>query len=101
MSYQKRIDGNQNEIVKALRKFGATVCILSEVGKGCPDLLIGYQDMNYLFELKDGSKCPSKRRLTDAERRFHEEWMGQVAIINSIDEALNFLISRHVAIWSK
>lgn len=92
----KRIDSNQTAIVKAIRSFGASVQILSDVGKGCPDLLIGYQGMNFLFELKDGGKCPSKRRLTDAERHFHETWVGQVVIINSIEEALDFLLSRQI-----
>lgn len=96
MVYAKRIDDNQNEIVKALRKFGASVCILSAVGKGCPDLLVGYQGINYLFELKDGSKCPSKRRLTESELEFHQNWLGQVVIINSINDSLNFLLSRKI-----
>ncbi|HJP47915.1 hypothetical protein [Acinetobacter venetianus] len=41
-----KIDANQTEIVKALRKFGASVQSLASTGKGCPDLLVGFRGMN-------------------------------------------------------
>jgi hypothetical protein len=70
---------------------GASVRILSNVGKGCPDILVGWKGLNLLFELKDGSKPPSARRLTPQEQSFFDEWHGQVAIINSIDEVVLYL----------
>jgi hypothetical protein len=82
------VDANQPEIVAALRKVGATVEILSGVGKGCPDLLVGYKKRNYLMEVKDGDKVPSARRLTSDEREWHDEWRGDVLIVESIDQAL-------------
>ena len=42
MRYAARIDDNQNEIVSALRKAGATVRVVTQ-GGGLPDLLVGYQ----------------------------------------------------------
>ena len=83
-----RVDKNQKAIVSALRQIGATVQVLSDVGKGCPDLLVAMYGINYLLEVKDGNKPPSKRRLTPAEQRWHMEWNGQVAIVNSVDEAI-------------
>lgn len=87
----RRTDSNQREIVKVFRDMGATVQILSDVGKGCPDLLIGYHGSNYLVEVKDGSKPPSAQRLTEHEQKFHVGWKGQVIIIRSNEDAEIFI----------
>ena len=60
-----KVDANQVEIVEELRKAGCTVQHLHQVGKGCPDILVGYMHMNILMEIKDGEKPPSKKVLTD------------------------------------
>ena len=83
-----RIDANQAEITEALRKAGASVQPLHMVGRGCPDLLVGVGNINLLFEVKDGEKPPSKQQLTEDERKWAEKWKGQVAVIRSVDEAL-------------
>ena len=88
-----RIDENQNEIVKVLRKLGASVLILSSVGKGCPDILVGVSDNkghkhNILVEIKDGKKSPSQRKLTEDEQKFFDNWKGQVSVITSVTEAI-------------
>lgn len=86
--YPKRIDGNQNEIVKQLRDCGASVLILSMVGKGCPDILVGLNGKNVLMEIKDGKKPPSGQKLTEHEQVFFDLWKGQVAVVKSLDDAL-------------
>ena len=48
----KRTDHNQAEIVKALRAIGCSVQDLSQTGRGCPDVLIGYKGRNYLAEVQ-------------------------------------------------
>jgi hypothetical protein len=83
-----RTDANQGAIVDALRAVGATVTILSEVGQGVPDLLVGYRGLNLLLEVKDGSKPPSKRLLTPEQERWHAEWLGHAAVVKSVNEAL-------------
>lgn len=83
-----KIDANQTQIVTAA---GATVLSLADLGKGCPDLVCGYRGVNYLLEVKDGSKPPSKRKLTPDEAAWHAGWAGQVTVINSPDEALELL----------
>lgn len=85
------VDDNQSEIVAALRKMGATVQPLHTVGKGCPDLLVGYRDRNLLIEVKDGSKIPSKRKLTPHEKEWHDSWRGQVCVIESVDQLVTLL----------
>lgn len=87
----KRVDANQPEIVKALRGVGASVLHLHTVGKGCPDILIGFRGQNIAAEIKDGSKPPSKRKLTPDEQEWHEAWRGQVAIIETVDDALRLI----------
>lgn len=87
----KRIDANQNEIVAVLRKCGASVLILSEVGKGCPDLLVGHRGINHLVELKDGKKPKSQQKLTDCEDKFFKTWQGTVRVINTVEQALELI----------
>ena len=87
-----KVDANQPEIVKALRTIpGCKVESIAAMGKGLPDLLIGWMGDNYLIELKDGDKPPSKRKLTPDEKRFHSQWTGQVAVCNDLDEVLAVL----------
>ena len=86
-----KIDANQREIVEALRAAGATVQSLATVGDGCPDLLVGRQGRNLLLEVKDGSKPPSRRRLTVDEHNWHRHWRGQVDVVETAAEALALL----------
>ena len=88
MSYAKRTDHNQTEIVALLRKMGASVWITSALGKGAPDFVVGIRSVNLLVECKDGSKCASRRNLTPHEADFHANWKGQICIIESMDEAI-------------
>jgi len=88
MRYANRIDANQNAIVDALRKAGASVRIISQ-GDGIPDLLVGYDGFTVLMEVKDGDKPPSARKLTDAEQKFFNEWRGgMLFVVNSVEQAL-------------
>ena len=84
LRYAAKRDANEAEIVEALRKAGCTVEI---VDQPC-DLLVGRARLNYMLEVKDGAKALSARRLTDKERKFHATWTGQIAIVESAEEAL-------------
>ena len=83
-----RVDANQSEIANALRSAGASVHPTHMVADGFPDLAVGYRGANHLLEVKDGSKPPSKRKLTTPEQDFHAAWRGTVQIVNNVDEAL-------------
>jgi len=78
-----KIDRNQPEIVERLRQAGATVQILSAVGQGCPDLLVGIKGRNMLLEIKDGLLAPSARKLTPDQLGWHAEWQGQVTVVDN------------------
>ena len=68
----RRVDQNQQQIIAVLRQVGASVQVLSEFGRGVPDLLIGItthqgKAVNVLVEIKNpAGRCD----LTDAERRW-------------------------------
>lgn len=83
-----KVDANQADIVEALRAVGATVQPLHMVGDGCPDLLVGYRVQNFIMEVKDGDKPPSRRKLTPDQVDWHSEWRGQKAVVKTPEEAL-------------
>jgi hypothetical protein len=88
-----KVDRNQAEIVKAFRDCGMTVQVLSAVGKGCPDTLVGFRGINVLVEIKDGEKPPSEQKLTQDQVTWHGSWAGQVCVANSINDAIEQVIS--------
>lgn len=91
MRRRSKVDVNQQEIVKALRRVGASVDYLHTLGKGVPDLLVGFRAKNYLMEIKDGMKSESRRKLTDDEQAWHLTWAGQIAIVYSVEDALRII----------
>lgn len=89
----KKVDANQNDIVRQLRQIGASVAVTSMLGHGFPDIVVGYRGLNFLIELKDGNKVPSAQKLTPDENTFHYGWRGQIAVCNSFDQVLNLITS--------
>lgn len=86
-----KVDRNQPEIVAALRRVGATVLVLSAVGRGCPDIVVGYHGVNYFIEIKDGEKPPSERRLTPDQVEWHGKWRGRAGVAETMDDALRII----------
>ena len=87
--YGKKIDLLQKEVVNALRKIGCSVTILSAVGKGVPDLLVGFGGVNFLIEVKSKKTAT----LTPDQVEFFRTWSGQVAVIYSVEEAIRLVTS--------
>jgi Holliday junction resolvase len=83
-----KVDDNHTEIVEALRAMGCTVMSLAAVGGGCPDIAVGIRGKTLLIEIKDGSKPPSRRKLTEDQLKWHSEWKGHVAIVENVEEAI-------------
>ena len=87
-----KIDANHEQVVSALRAAGASVQSLAGVGKGVPDLLVGYQGQTLLMEIKDGFKPPSARLLTEDQLRWHQNWRGgALAVVDGPDAALRMI----------
>jgi hypothetical protein len=87
----KRVDANQKPITKELRDLGFSVSLTHEVGKGFPDIVVGFMGLNVLIELK----VDEKKKLTEAEEQFFNTWKGQVSKSCSsadvIEEMMNAL----------
>ena len=88
----KRVDANQPQITKELRDLGFSVAITSDLGKGFPDIEVGFGRLNLLIEIKPDDK----KKLTEHEKKFFENWQGQVSKNSNtgqiIDEAIDTLL---------
>lgn len=92
--YLARPDNNQKGIAEGLRAVGATVQFLTAVGKGCPDLIVGFKNRNFLFEIKNPKAMrgkPSTLRPNDLQEKWHAAWRGQVAVVTTLQQALDVL----------
>ena len=86
--YKKRVDENQKTLVHTFIAMGASVLNLSTVGRGCPDLLIGYKGKSVLVEIKNGEKAT----FTEPQVKFMQEWRGgAVSRIDSVDAAIRLI----------
>ena len=84
MTYAKRVDENHQEIVKKFRELGASVFDASGIGRGFPDILVGFNGNTALVEIKSGEK----KKFTEAQLKFMSEWKGSsVTRINNIEGA--------------
>lgn len=83
-----RTDANQKEVVEAFRKLGCSVVVTSRLRNGVPDICVGLNGWNVWIEIKDGSKVPSKRKLTEDEQKWHEAWRGWVEVVESVDDVV-------------
>lgn len=86
-----RIDKNQPRIVEGLRRVGATVVPTHAQHDGFPDLVVGFRGVNYLMEIKDPDKPPSKRKLTPDQVEFFDSWQGQVAKVETLKDAYQLI----------
>lgn len=83
-------DANHGDIVRALEAAGRSVLDLSAVGKGAPDLLVGWSGHMVLMEVKnpEGRDHGSCALLPDQER-WHATWKGtRVVVVRNVEEAL-------------
>lgn len=80
-------DANEQPIIEALETCG---CSVSQINSddGITDLVVGRAGVNYLLEVKDGSKPKSAQKLTPPQEVWHAGWKGQKAIVRNVTEAL-------------
>jgi hypothetical protein len=82
-----RADTNQPDIVRKLRSLGASIWHTHTIGRGGPDIVVGYCGVNVLAEIKRDESEP----LTPAEFKFHAAWRGQIVVLRGIDDAIGLL----------
>lgn len=88
----RRTDANHKQLINQIRQVPfISVFSTHELGKGFPDIVVGYRGINYLFEIKDENKTASQKKLTDAEVKFHRGWMGQVHIVENIKDVYKII----------
>jgi hypothetical protein len=86
MKLRARVDNNHKEIVECFRKLGCSVLSLAAVGKGCPDLLISYQQQLYLVEVKD-----TGGKLNAMQEAWHRKWDSRVFVVKSTMECVSLI----------
>ena len=86
MRKRARVDANQKKIVSQIREMGCSVLHTHQLGKGAPDIIVGYAGKNYLIEIKDGDKPLAQQKLTPDEIKFQAEWQGNYHVVNSFNK---------------
>ena len=69
-----KVDANHAPLLRLMRQIGAYVYDTSRVGGGFPDALVFWRGRAIPVEIKDGSKPPSARKLTEAQEALHARW---------------------------
>jgi Holliday junction resolvase len=82
-----RADTNQPDIVRTLRSLGASIWHTHTIGRGGPDIVVGYCGVNVLAEIKRDER----EQLTLAEAQFHATWQGRIVTIRNENDALQLL----------
>lgn len=87
-----KIDANHTQVVSALEAAGASVQSLAALGKGVPDLLVGFRNVTILMEIKDGSKSASRQKLTEDQLKWHGSWKGgPLTVVDGPEAALRMI----------
>lgn len=84
-----KVDDNQVQLVSLWRSMGISVAITSSSHDGFTDVVLGYNGLTVLTEIKDGSKPPSKRKLTPDQIKFHNEFKGAITVVETEQQAIN------------
>lgn len=84
-----RVDKNQKEIVAALESVGASVMDTSDVGGGMPDLVVGFQGVNVVMEVKNPKNRYGRQGLTKRQQKWADAWNGSpVVVVYTVEDAL-------------
>jgi Holliday junction resolvase len=78
-----KVDGNQADIVAALRRAGATVLHIHGSGNSVPDLLVWFRMKWYALECKS-----EKGKLTNGQAELQEKVQGMIHCVRTPEEAL-------------
>jgi hypothetical protein len=86
-------DANQSPVIGWYQQLGCSVVDLGDVGRGCPDLLIGCAGEDGLAEVKvEGEE------LRPSQVTFNDKWRGRrpwkVSTMNDVIEHVAFLRKR-------
>lgn len=85
-----KVDANQGEVVSALRAAGIWCHSTAALGNGFPDLLV-WRNGFHLFELKDGTRAASARKLSPMEVAFIASCPGPVHVALCVEDVFKVL----------
>lgn len=94
MRRASKVDANHRTIVAAFKALGCTVQSLAAVGKGVPDLLVAFANLNHLVEIKDGRKVKSARKQTPAQVVWASTWRAPRHLVEPVED-----VQRLVKAW--
>lgn len=87
MRIRSRSDNNQASIVKDFRSMGCSVVDLHSLGRGVPDLLVGFRGFNLLVEVKS-----EKGILTKDQIDWQKIWKGDlVFVVRKTDDVIRLI----------
>lgn len=84
-----RVDDNQSDIVKELRKLGYTVYL------DVDDILVGKGGFNFWYEIKNPDTVSQKTgkiresAKKEGQKELEKKWKGHYRIVSSLEEILN------------
>ena len=84
-----RVDDNQNDIVKELRKLEGVQVELNH-----DDILVGYNGFTFWFEVKNQSAVSTRTHLVresakkESQKRLENEWPGHYRIVWKLEQIL-------------
>jgi hypothetical protein len=89
-----RVDSNHSIVLGAFIACGCEAESTAAMGKGFPDIVAEQKSTGRIFlvEVKDGSKPPSGRKLTEAQEGFHKRFT--VHIIERVEDVPILLAGR-------
>lgn len=79
------MDTNHASIIRTLKRCGCRVLSLHQLGGGVPDLLIHFNNGNYLLEVKD-----THGQLRDSQREFMRRWPN-VYVVRTTNDVVSLL----------
>ena len=87
-----RTDSNQQAIVEALRAIpGCDVISLAPLGRGMPDILVGYRQFNFMVELKNPEYPNAHKDRLERQQSFRDNWPGQCMQASSVLEIIEYM----------
>jgi hypothetical protein len=87
MTFARRVDKTQPEVVAAIEKIGGVVTYLYRVGQGVSDLLVSFRNTWTVFEVKKDAK----QKLTEDQIKWIGAQRAPVYVVTSGVEAVTIL----------
>lgn len=94
-----KVDDNHKQITDGLRAAGCFVQSMAAIGNGCVDLLVASRGFWHVLEVKDGDKCQSRRKLTQAEVWWivNVRNIAPVHVVETLEQALEAVRGQRAA----